>query len=142
MEIVLTLDVPGAHHELSRGDLEALADRPAAERAGRWAEGMTALPFSALLGLVLPDPEVDHATFHAMDGYAASIPLEQAATDGLLVVPTEGSGKPGVRLIVQQGATKCLNVKAVTRVELTAGPGKHTVDPNPHKPARVDGWDE
>jgi hypothetical protein len=128
---LLRIEGPKDVRELDRDALVALADRK--ER------GMPALGFRALAGDVA---DADHATFHASDGYAASIPLEQALRDAVILVPPAEAGKVGVRLIVSQGGTTCLNVKAVERVELTRGPGKHTVDPNPHEPAFVPGWDE
>jgi DMSO/TMAO reductase YedYZ molybdopterin-dependent catalytic subunit len=131
------LDVGG--RALSRPELEGLADPAAARQAGRWAEGMTAIPFRALVD----DPrDATHVTFHAADGYAASLPIEQALADAVVLLPPDTAGRTGVRLVVSEGNTTCLNVKAVRRIELSRGPGKHTVDPNPHTPARVAGWDE
>ena len=141
-DVVLRLQGPGGSRDLRRAELESLADPTAAQSAGAVGAGLSAVPFRALAGMVPHAPGVTHATFHATDGYAASIALEQALADGLVLVPPESSGKVGVRLVVTQGRTMCLNVKAVERVELTVGPGKHTVNPNPHTPARVHGWDE
>lgn len=140
-DVVLRLDGPDGSRELTRDELEALSDRNAAERAGRWAEGCAALHFRSLASHLPAGAEATHATFHAADGYAVSITLDQAMVDALVLVPAATTGRVGVRLIVAEGHTTCLNVKAVTRVELTAGPGKHTVDPEPHENAFVDGWD-
>jgi hypothetical protein len=138
---MLRVDGPSGELRLDRERLRSLADDDAAERAGRFAQGMPAVRVSAVLSLV-DAGAATHATFHAADGYAASIPLEQAAADGLILVPEPGDPKPGVRLVVTEGRTACLNVKAVERLELTVGQGKHTVNPNPHEAARVPGWDE
>jgi hypothetical protein len=126
---------------LDRDALERLASDEAATKAGAWSGEGAAVAFAALADLVGVGDEITHATFHASDGYAASVPLDQARRDAIVVVPPASAGRTGVRLVVADGSTKCLNVKAVQRVELTAGMGKHTVNPDPHKNPAVPGWD-
>ncbi len=135
----MRVDGPRGRSELTRETLVRLADPEAAERAGPWGAGHAAVPVAALIERTV---RADHATFHAADGYAASLPLSQALADAIVLVPPDGSGKVGVRLVVADGTTTCLNVKAVTRIELTRGPGKHTVDPDPHENAFVPSWDD
>lgn len=142
MSAVLRVETPAGSRELDRADLEALAEPAAGARAGRWSAGMIAVPFRAVEQRVNASVSVTHVTFHAADGYAASMPLDQARADAVLLVPPPGTGRVGARLVVSSGETTCLNVKAVTRVELRSGPGRHTIDPNPHTPARVRGWDD
>lgn len=141
MDVLLSLDVPTGTRPLDRDELRDLATAGAAELAGRWAEGMAAVPFTAVAGLVEVPDEITHATFHAADGYAASLPIEQVLADGVLLVPGATSGKLGVRLVVDDAGTTCVNVKAVRRIELRRGPGKDTVDPDPHENPAVPGWD-
>ena len=140
MQTVLTLEAPGVARRVERVELGP-HDAAAAERAGRWAQGLDAVAFRDVVSLLDAPDGMTHATFHAADGYAASIPLDQAMSDGVVLVPRE-AGRTGVRLVVSEGSTSCLNVKAVERIELTRGPGKHTVDPDPHENAFVPGWDE
>ena len=75
-----------------------------------------------LLAQARPRPEADHATVvSALDGYRASIPLDQLAT-GVLA---DG------RLTVPDGRTLCWNVKDVVRIEVTAGKQPDDVPENP-----------
>lgn len=134
------LDVAGRGYD--RAALERLATADAATRAGRFADGMTAVAFSALVAEADVPSDVTHATFHASDGYAASVPVDTAARDAVIVVPSGAAGRTGVRLVVADGSSNCFNVKAVERVAFDVGPGRHTVDPNPHQNAAVPGWDD
>jgi hypothetical protein len=134
----LVIESPEGTVEVARADLVRFARPEATARAGRWGTQGDVVPVELVAGEVAPD--VTHVTFHAADGYAATLPLEQALSDGVLVV--SGAERVGVRLVVDGGGTTCLNVKAVTRVELRRGPGKHTIDPNPHQNAFVPGWDD
>lgn len=139
MDAPLTTETPGGSRRWGRHELEALADATAASRSRPWSDGTAAVPVAAL-GLAAG--AATHATFHAADGYAASIPLAQAVADGVLLVPPAAAGRTGLRLVVPGASSACFNVKAVVRLELTEGPGRHTVDPDPHDNAFVPGWDE
>ena len=142
MDALLTLEVPTASRAFTRDELQQAASVRAREAAGRFDPGVPAVEFGRLAAQVDVPEGVTHVTFHAIDGYAASIPLEQALADAILLVPSAEEGRSGVRLVVNEGSTACLNVKAVDRVELTVGPGKHTVDPKPHRNPPVEGWDQ
>ncbi len=91
----------------------------------------------ALLQVARPSADADHVTFHAADGYAASLPLDQAA--GSFIVFEAGGealaaeeGGP-MRAFLPEGPSYCTNVKSVQRLELTRGPGKDTVPRGPHQ---------
>jgi 2-dehydropantoate 2-reductase len=74
----------------------------------------------------------DHVTFHSQDGqYAATLTVQQAMGYGVLLYELEGgpvpdsSGGP-FRLLTPGLGDPCANVKQVSRIELTRGPGKDT----------------
>jgi len=74
----------------------------------------------------------DHVTFHSSDGtFAASLTLQQARDYGILVYETasgplpEQKGGP-FRLIAPGLGDLCANVKGVSRIEVTKGPGHDT----------------
>lgn len=74
----------------------------------------------------------DHATFHSQDGrFAASLTLKQASEHGILVYEVDGALLPEqkggpFRLVTPGLGDLCANVKGVSRIELTTGPGKDT----------------
>ncbi len=76
--------------------------------------------------------EADHVTFHSEDGqFAASLTLEQAREHGVLIYEQDGGPVPDTaggpfRLVAPGLGDLCANVKGVTRIELTKGPGKDT----------------
>ncbi len=76
--------------------------------------------------------DADHVTFHSADGrFAASLTLHDAMEHGILVYEADGApltdphGGP-FRLVMPGFGDLCANVKGVTRIELTKGPGKDT----------------
>jgi DMSO/TMAO reductase YedYZ molybdopterin-dependent catalytic subunit len=98
----------------------------------------SAVPLSAVLDLVQPLPEATHVTLHAADGFAASVPIESVRDRGLIIYALdeaplpESAGGP-LRFFVPDAAScrtaevdTCANVKALTRIELTAGRGADT----------------
>jgi 2-dehydropantoate 2-reductase len=74
----------------------------------------------------------DHITFHSQDGqFAASLTVKQAAEHGVLVYELDGQPMPAskggpFRLVAPGLGDLCANVKGVSRIELTKGPGKDT----------------
>ncbi|MDH4083175.1 MAG: 2-dehydropantoate 2-reductase [Nitrospira sp.] len=76
--------------------------------------------------------DVDHVTFHSVDGtYASTLTLQQARDFGLLLYELDGQplpdGKGGpFRLITPGLGDLCANVKGVGRIEVTKGPGRDT----------------
>lgn len=74
----------------------------------------------------------DHVTFHSQDGqFAASLTIKQATEHGILIYQLEGEPIPEpkggpLRLVTPGLGDLCANVKGVTRIELTKGPGKDT----------------
>lgn len=78
-----------------------------------------ATPISSLFEMITPLQECTHIIFHASDEFQATIPLEEVG-DALLLFQQDGhplqKGFP-VRLIVPNGASECLNVKSVVKIE-------------------------
>ncbi len=142
VDALVALQAPTGTRELTHPELVALANPEAGRLAGDRSHGHTAVTVRALAGLVPSLEGVTRVTFHAVDGYAVTLDVEEALRAGVVLVPPITTGRSGVRLVVDGGSTGCLNVKAVRRIELGAGPGKHTVDPNPHDNAHVPGWDD
>ncbi len=74
----------------------------------------------------------DHVTFHSLDGrFAASLTLDQARQYGVLIYELDGAPLPAqrggpFRLIAPGLGDLCANVKAVGRIEVTAGQGRDT----------------
>lgn len=122
------------------GRIRALASPASAYRAGRFAAEGDVVAFAEAVDPV-QRAAATHVVFHASDGYAVSLEMAEAVSDALLVLPPPGSGKTGVRLVVAGSRSKCFNVKAVTSMELRISPGRHTVNPEPHRNPRVTGWD-
>ena len=83
-----------------------------------------------------PDPSATHLSAISGDGlYSASIPLDQAAENGVLLVGAGESmprdmGGP-FRLTVVDGDTLCWNVKNVAELRLTSGSEPDSVPENP-----------
>ncbi|MFO0776253.1 MAG: 2-dehydropantoate 2-reductase [Nitrospira sp.] len=85
--------------------------------------------------------EADHVAFHASDGkYSACLTLQQAKEYGVLVYELRGVALPDTnggpfRLVTPGLGDLCANVKGVTRIEITKGPGRDTrqttCPPNP-----------
>jgi 2-dehydropantoate 2-reductase len=91
-----------------------------------------AIRVRALLNVATCKIGADHVTFHSSDGqYAASLHLTEAAENGLLIYKRDGrplskdEGGP-FRLVTPGLGDWCANVKGVTRIEFTVGPGKDT----------------
>lgn len=84
--------------------------------------------------LEMPALEIgaDHATFHSQDGqFAASLTVKQAVEHGIVIYQLDGESLPEhkggpFRLVTPGLGDLCANVKGVTRIELTKGPGKDT----------------
>jgi DMSO/TMAO reductase YedYZ molybdopterin-dependent catalytic subunit len=76
-------------------------------------------PVSSLLEMCKPLPECTHVVFHALDDFQATLPLADLG-QALLLFQQDGEplkkGFP-VRLLVPDGASDCLNVKSVVRIE-------------------------
>jgi 2-dehydropantoate 2-reductase len=76
--------------------------------------------------------EADHVVFHAQDGqFSACLTLDQAKEYGVLVYEIDGQPLPEqkggpFRLVTPGLGDLCANVKSVTRIEVTVGPGKDT----------------
>ncbi|MBS0166783.1 MAG: 2-dehydropantoate 2-reductase [Nitrospira sp.] len=85
--------------------------------------------------------EADHVAFHASDGkYSACLTLQQAKEFGVLLYELRGAALPDTnggpfRLVTPGLGDLCANVKGVTRIEITKGPGRDTrqttCPPNP-----------
>ena len=117
----------------------ALADAPSVD-VSRIDSGRTgtAVPLSAVLDLVEIAPEATHITFHAADGFAASVPIESVRSRGLIIHALEDAPLPDsaggpLRFFVPDAAAcrtaevdACANVKALARIEFTVGPGADT----------------
>lgn len=98
----------------------------------------TAVPLSAVLDLVDVLPGATHVTFHAVDGFSASVPVESVRDRGLIIYALEDAPLPEsaggpIRFLVPDAAAcrtaevdACANVKALSRIELTVGPGTDT----------------
>ena len=90
------------------------------------------------VGRLLGDEgDATHASVETEDGsYRASIPLPVVKTQATIVLArdgvdlTEAEGGP-FRLLVEDGATLCWNVKQVGRIRLTRGPEPDSVPVNP-----------
>ncbi len=76
--------------------------------------------------------EADHIAFHAADGkYSACLTLQQARDHGVLVYELDGAPLPDTkggpfRLVTPGLGDLCANVKGVSRIEITKGPGRDT----------------
>lgn len=76
--------------------------------------------------------EADHIVFHAADGkYSACLTLQQARDHGVLVYELDGAPLPDTkggpfRLVTPGLGDLCANVKGVSRIEITKGPGRDT----------------
>jgi len=104
--------------------------RPGADRSG------LAVDLSSVLVGIAVDPNASHVTVVSDDGlYSASIPLADALGRGKLLLGAEGTmsrdrGGP-FRLVVEDGATLCWNVKSVGTLRFTDGPEPDSVPENP-----------
>ena len=82
-----------------------------------------ATPVQTLFELIKPLSACTHVIFHASDEFQATIPLDQLG-DALLLFQQDGlplkKGFP-VRLLVPNGSSECLNVKAVVKIECVQG---------------------
>jgi 2-dehydropantoate 2-reductase len=118
-------------------DIEALAKLPATEQIPDVSVEIPdmrgqAVRVRALLNIATCKIGADHVTFHSADGqYAASLHMKEAAETGILIYRRDGrplskeEGGP-FRLISPGLGDWCANVKGVTRMEFTVGPGKDT----------------
>lgn len=132
---ILTID--GAVIQPIRLDREALNKLPADHQIpdvsqvapGWWGRGIRV---KALLDIPALAIGADHVIFHSYDGqFAACLTLRQAAEHGILIyqvddgpVPVERGGP--FRLIAPSLGDPCAQVKGVSRIEVTVGPGKDT----------------
>lgn len=74
------------------------------------------------------DASCTHVTFESGSGdYRASIPLEIARRQGILLLEDPGS----VRLMVKDGETSCWNVKDLARIRPTVGKEADSVPADP-----------
>lgn len=101
---------------------------------GRKGDGVDLL---ALLRLARPLPDADHLTLHAdRDDFHASIPLAEILPRGMVVyrlgdLPLDPSQGGPIRFLIRDPATchsadldDCANVKYLSRIELSVGPGR------------------
>lgn len=104
------LALPGQIPDVSRID-------PKRPGGGIWVK--------PLLAQFSPKPEATHITFHADNGqFSATVSLGEAQK-GLFIYRLQGSPLPEhfggpLRLIIPETEDRCANVKAVSRIELTA----------------------
>lgn len=112
MGSVLEIGTPTGWRQLSFEELEKRA------RAGRVTVG----------DLLSDDPSFTHATFESnAGGYRASIPLDVARRQGIVLLEDEGS----LRLVVEEGETLCWNVKDLGRIRPTVGKEPDSVPADP-----------
>jgi 2-dehydropantoate 2-reductase len=96
---------------------------------GMQGEGITV---KALLDIATPLIGADHVTFHSADGtFSASLTIKQAAETGIVIYKRDGKALPAhaggpFRLITPGLGDLCANVKNLSRIEFTQGPGKDT----------------
>jgi 2-dehydropantoate 2-reductase len=119
---------------LDRDSLSRLPSAHQLDAAAEVAPGRTArgIQLAAILDVPAPAVGVDHVTIHSGDGsYAVSLPLAQAAAHGVLLygiadgpLPADFGGP--LRLITPGLGDLCANVKNVSRIEFTRGPGADT----------------
>jgi len=121
-------------------DIEALAKLPATEQIPDVSVEVVdmqgqAVRVRALLNIATCKVGADHVTFHSADGqYAASLHFTEAAESGILIYKRDGrplskeEGGP-FRLITPGLGDGRVNVKGVTRIEFTIGPGRGTRSP-------------
>ena len=100
----------------------------------------TAVPLSELLDLADVLPDTTHVTFHAADGFAASVPLHLIRDRGLVIYAQDGGPLPEsaggpLRFLVPDAAAcktaevdACANVKNLARIEMSVGRGADTRD--------------
>jgi len=94
-----------------------------------------AISVRGLLEIPSLNMDVDHVTFHSIDGtYAATLTLQQAREFGLLLYELDGRPLPDekggpFRLITPGLGDLCANVKGVGRIEARVGAGKDTRPP-------------
>jgi 2-dehydropantoate 2-reductase len=132
-----TLRIEGAVVQPVTLDRETLAKLPAEHQVSDLATIMPNLKGKAIrVKGILEVPALavgaDHITFHSQDGqFAASLTVKQAAEHGVLVYELDGQPMPAskggpFRLVAPGLGDLCANVKGVSRIELTKGPGKDT----------------
>lgn len=129
----------GKRMEWSYEALSRLPKTDQVEDVSRLVSGMagSGVRVRALLKESNPLPKADHITFHSQDGkFAASIPLQDAVENGILIYKRDGGPLPDskggpIRLIVPHGDNACSNVKSVIKMELTIGKGKDTTTGDP-----------
>jgi 2-dehydropantoate 2-reductase len=111
--------------------LPAEHDVPTIERLQPGVQGR-GIRLKGLLQLPTADIGADHVTFHSGDGrFAASLRLDEAMEHGILVYELDGDRLPHqrggpFRLVAPGLGDLCANVKGVSRIEFTRGPGKDT----------------
>lgn len=108
----LEIEGPAGVRRLSFGELQKKA------REGRIRVG----------DLLAEDPISSHASFESSAGdYRASIPLEVARRQGVVILEHDGS----LRLRVEDGETLCWNVKDLGRIRPTVGPEPDSIPADP-----------
>jgi hypothetical protein len=113
----------------------AMLASPAPEGLGGYPG--SAVRVGALLAQASPGGSATHVSVESEDGeYRASIPIDQLAADGWLMIGEGPRGlDPGVggpfRLLVPDGRTLCWNVKGVVKLRVTEGPEPDSVPENP-----------
>ncbi|MBI4400935.1 MAG: 2-dehydropantoate 2-reductase [Nitrospirae bacterium] len=119
---------------LDRGALAKLPDEHQVPDVGALLPGVRGRGIRVKGLLEMPALEIgaDHATFHSQDGqFAASLTVKQAVEHGIVIYQLDGEPLPEqkggpFRLVTPGLGDLCANVKGVTRIELTKGPGKDT----------------
>ena len=97
-----------------------------------------AIRLSCLLEKTRPDATATHVTLHSADGFSASIPIGAVRESGLIIFQLDNAPLPDLaggpfRFLIPNAAEcrtaeldACANVKALTRIDLTAGKGTDT----------------
>lgn len=138
-----TIKIEGAVHQPGSFARQELCGLPA---DGRVADVSTVAPnrrgeavrLECLLSECEPDETATHVTLHSVDGFSASIPLADVRETGLIIFQLDGATVPDsaggpFRFLIPNAAEcrtaeldACANVKALARIELTAGKGADT----------------
>ncbi len=142
------LSVAGLVEKEGKWDYETLSSLPKEDQVEEINQNNSGvigsgIRLSALVRASRPLSDSDYITFTSQDEiYAASIPLDEALENGILIYKREGAPLPEskggpVRLVFPEGENDCCNVKSVKKIELTVGKGKDTTtgDPDHDNPA-------
>lgn len=138
-----TIKIEGAVNQPRSFTRDGLCELPA---DGRVADVSSVAPsrrgeavrLECLLNESEPDDTATHVTLHSVDGFSASIPLAAVRKTGLIIFQADGEAVPDsaggpFRFLIPNAAEcrtaeldACANVKALARIELTAGKGEDT----------------